>query len=57
MAIRRAIRSVCGGVGGRSIIFQSGWKAVKCNGTSGPRRSIAQVLSASISAAESFSPE
>ena len=37
MAVRRAMRRVCGGVGGLSINFQSGWKAVKCNGTSGPR--------------------
>jgi hypothetical protein len=44
MAIRRAMRSVSPGVGRASINFQSGWKAVKCNGTLGPRRSITQAL-------------
>jgi hypothetical protein len=31
-AIRRARASVAGGVGGRSRILTSGWKAVKCTG-------------------------
>jgi hypothetical protein len=55
-AIRRAVLSAAGGVAGVSRIFQSGWKAVKCSGTSGPRRSATQRLNASTSAAESFSP-
>jgi hypothetical protein len=56
MAICRAMRSVFADVGGASLNFQSGWKAVKCKGTWGPRRSITQALSASISTFESFSP-
>ena len=35
-AIRRARASVSGGVGRTSSIFQSGWKALKWIGTSGP---------------------
>jgi hypothetical protein len=31
--MRRARCSVAGGVGGRSSIFQSGWKAVKYHGS------------------------
>src|SRR6266568_1193241 len=54
--MRRAWRSVAGGVAGLSSIFQSGWNAVKCSGTSGPRCSITQRLKASTSAGESFSP-
>ena len=33
----RARRSVSGGVRGTSRILKSGWKAVKCSGTSAPR--------------------
>ena len=36
-AMSRARRSVRAGVEGVSRIFQSGWKALKCSGTSGPR--------------------
>jgi hypothetical protein len=45
-----------GGVGGRSPIFQSGWKAVKCSGTSGPSSRATQVASWLISSALSFWP-
>jgi len=44
MAIRRDMCSVCGGVGGVSINFQSGWKAVKCNGTSAAHLKLHQPL-------------
>lgn len=56
MAISRARRKVASGVGGTSPIFQSGWNAVKCQGTPGPRFSTAHVVIASISALESFRP-
>ncbi|GBC86310.1 hypothetical protein HRbin12_00297 [bacterium HR12] len=56
IAISRARRSVDGGVGGRSSILKSGWNAVKCIGTSGPRRSTTQRVMASISSSESLRP-
>ena len=56
MAMRRARLRVEGGVGEWFIIFQSGWKAVKWIGTSGPRFSTTHCVSASSSASESFSP-
>src|SRR5450756_2001802 len=52
--MRRALVSVSGGVGGTSIIFQSGWNAGKCSGTSGPNSFATQALSAVISAMPSF---
>ena len=52
----RAASSVAAGVGGRSCIYQSGWKRVKWSGTSGRRCSTIQALSAWISAGESFFP-
>ena len=55
-AISRACVSVAGGVGGRSSIFQSGWKALKWSGTSAPSRSATQRVSASTSSSESLSP-
>ncbi len=54
--MRRARSSVAAGVGGRSVILKSGWKAVKCSGTSGPSSRAIHRLSASISAAESLWP-
>src|SRR5215212_11562557 len=56
MAISRALVRVAGGVGGRSRIFQSGWKAVKCMVTSGSRCSTTQPVMASISASVSLAP-
>jgi hypothetical protein len=38
-AMARARVSVAGGVGATTSIFQSGWNAVKCSGTSAPSRS------------------
>src|SRR5439155_14953134 len=55
-AMRLAWTSVSGGVGGRSIILKSGWKAVKCSGTSGPRCSTIHLDMASISPGSSFAP-
>ncbi len=55
-AISRARVSVDGGVGGLSIILKSGWKAVKCMGTSGPSSSTTQRVISSSSSSESFSP-
>ena len=55
-AISRQRVSVLRGVLGVSIIFQLGWKAVRCRGTSAPRLSAIQRVMASISASESFSP-
>ena len=52
----RARVSVDGGVGGLSNILKSGWKAVKCSGTSGPSSRKTHFVSASISVSESFSP-
>ena len=54
--MRRARISVAGGVGGRSSILKSGWKAVKCIGTSGPSCPATQRVIASISESESFTP-
>ena len=54
--MRRARESVAGGVGGVSIIWKSGWKAVKCNGTSGPSSRSTHSDSAPISASESLCP-
>ncbi len=48
--------SVAGGVGATSSIFQSGWKAVKCMGTSGPRFSTTHRAISPISRSESFCP-
>ena len=56
MAICRALVSVAGGVGSVFIIFQSGWKAEKCRGTSGPNFSNTHWVKLSNSASESFSP-
>jgi hypothetical protein len=55
-AISRARDKVAAGVAGLSRIFQSGWNAVKCSGTSGPSVFVTQRLSAAISPSESFSP-
>ena len=52
----RARVSVAGGVGGWSRIFQSGWNAEKCSGTSGPSCAAIHCVIASSSASESFSP-
>ena len=41
--------SVTGGVDGRSRILKSGWKAVKCTGTSGPSSAATHRVIASIS--------
>lgn len=51
-----AFASVSGGVAGVSCIFQSGWKAVKCSGTSGPSSRATQAVNARSSASESLSP-
>ncbi len=55
-AICRARVRVSPGVRGTSSIFQSGWKALKCIGTSGPQCSTTQRVIASISSSESLRP-
>jgi hypothetical protein len=52
----RARTSVDGGVAGTSGIFQSGWKAEKCSGTSGPSSLRIHWLIAMISVSESLCP-
>jgi len=52
----RARDRVSGGVWGWSIILKSGWKAVKCSGTSVPMLSCTQSTMLVISSSLSFSP-
>jgi hypothetical protein len=54
--MRLARDNVFVGVWRRSRILQSGWKALKWRGTSGPRCSATHSVIRSISSSESFSP-
>src|SRR5215471_17376023 len=56
-AMLRARASVAGGVGGRFRILKSGWKAVKCTGTSGSSSPATHRVIALISASESVTPD
>src|SRR5262249_25670759 len=49
-------RSVAAGVCGRSSILKSGWKAVKCSGTSGPSSAMIHSHIERVSAGASFRP-
>ena len=53
-AMARARCRVSGGVRGLSRSLKSGWNAVKCNGTSGPRWSKIQSASRRVSSGSSF---